>query len=340
VRLLTNYIGLLSSDGQEAGARQARVDDEQVFGDEDGFWTSIAGNHFFYAEPEPDEINAMQRSWLKSHLDRFESVLYGPNFRDTENGYLAFVEPLSFIDYHLLMEATKNVDAFRFSTFFHKERGEKIKMGPIWDMNLTFGNANTKEGYLPEHWLWPQLDDQQYTWFRRLFEDPEFAQKYVDRWAELRATALATSNLLARVDTLAAQLEEAQRRNFKRWPILGVVVPPNHFAPTTYAEEVAWMKSWIEKRLAWMEAQFLAAPGVTVSGSGKERVFKLEARENKGQIYYTLDGSDPRLKGGKPSPRALAYKEGIKCGAEMSLVARVQVRERWSGPLTYNCAKP
>jgi len=101
---------------------------------------------------------------------------------------------------------TKNIDGFRFSTFFQKDRGAKLKMQPIWDWNLSFGNANGKQGWMPEYWYWPQLDDSQYLWFRRLFEDPDFGQRYVDRWGELRATVFSLSNILGRIDARVAEL--------------------------------------------------------------------------------------------------------------------------------------
>ena len=194
--------------------------------------------------------------------------MYGPNFTDPKRGYRAFIEPGSFIDHHIIVEATKNVDGFRFSTFYHKDRNGRVKMGPLWDWNLSFGNANGKEGWLPENWLWPQLDDQQYTWFRRLFDDPDFAQAYVDRWAELRKSVLATPRVLARIDEFASELDEAQERNFERWPILGHAVAPNWFVGSSYDEEVQWMAEWIEARLTWMDRQFVAAPETVVKKSG------------------------------------------------------------------------
>src|SRR4030095_9818583 len=99
--------------------------------------------------------------------------------------------------------------------------GGKINMGRIWDWNLSFGNADGKQGYMSQYWYWPQLDDLQYSYFRRLFEDPDFGQRYVDRWAQLRTNVFATAKVLQRIDQFATTLNEAQERNFDRWPILG-----------------------------------------------------------------------------------------------------------------------
>ena len=291
------------------------------------FRTSTKTNKFYYVHPEADELTGVQRAWLQNYLNQCEAAVYGRDFKDAEKGYATFLDADSFIDHHLLVEVTKNVDGFRFSTFFHKDRGGKIKMGPLWDWNLSFGNCNGKQGYMPEWWLWPQLDDKEYSWFRRLFEDPDFGQKYVDRWTELRATAFAASNLLGRVDAIATLLHEAQARNFERWPILGSAINPNWYAGDTYEEEVKWMKEWMANRLAWIDKQFLALPSAAQANG------KLSLAAPKGKILYTLDGTDPRAQGGTVSGQALTYDSPIALPPGKTLSARALHNNHWSGPL-------
>ena len=111
----------------------------------------------------------------------------------------------------------------------------------------------------------------------------------MDRWTELRATAFATSNLLARVNAMAALLQEAQTRNFERWPILSRRIWPNTFLGQTYEDEINYLKEFTRHRLAWIEKQFLRPPGIE-SSAGK---FTLTAAG--GKILFTVDGSDPRF---------------------------------------------
>lgn len=291
-------------------------------------FVSTKGNAFFYVEPKAEDITPAQRAWLNHYLNRFENTLYGPDFRNPSNGYAAFIDADSFIDHHWIVELTKNVDGFRFSTYFTKDRGEKLKMEPIWDWNLAFGNCRGKEGYVPQGWYWPQLDDYQYSWFRRLFDDPDFAQRYVDRWGQLRTNLCASSNLLARVDQIAAQLQEPAARNFARWPILGETVMPNYFVGKDYAHEIAWMKEWIVSRLTWIEKQFLPVPAVVPQPGGTNLVLSAAV----GKIYFTTDGSDPRQPGGGVSPQARVYEKPLPIGGDTSLVARVLKDKRWSSP--------
>jgi hypothetical protein len=293
-------------------------------------FVSAKGNAFFYVEPKPEHITPAQRAWLSNYVNQFEAALYGPNFRDPTNGYAAFIDVDSFIDHHILVEATKNVDGFRFSTFFTKDRGGKLQLGPIWDWNLAFGNCRGKEGYLPAGWYWPQLDDYQYSWFRRLFEDPDFGQRYVDRWAQLRTNQLATERILRRIDELATWLKEPADRNFKRWPILGEAVVPNYFVGSTYAEEIDWMKKWITTRLAWIDKQFPPVPSAAVHTSTNGVTVTLTAPAAK--IFYTTDGSDPRAPGGGVSPKAQLYQGPIQVSPGTRLMARLQQDTRWSAP--------
>ena len=332
--MVTNYLGAPTRREPRSTTRSVvRINDDEYYevseeeGSREYFRTALRTNKFFYVDPEPDELTSVQRAWLKNHLNAFETVLYGADFADPAKGYASFIDRDSFIDYHLLVEVTKNVDGFRFSTFFHKERGGRIKAGPLWDWNLSFGNCNGKQGFMATGWLWPQLDDREYSWYRRLFEDPDFAQRYVDRWTELRATAFATSNLLARVDAMATLLQESQVRNFEKWPILGVTVSPNWYVGDTYAEEVNWMKEWISNRLAWIEKQFVQPPTVETTGG------KITLAASEGKVLYTLDGTDPRAPGGAASSNARTYEQVVGAQGDKLLIARAQQGNRWSAPV-------
>jgi len=321
-RPITNYVAAAVPQG-------IRLDDDALFPDDEGFHTTLQRNQFYFYEPEPDEITAVQRAWLKDYVNRLEIALYGPDFTNPETGYRAFIDVDSFIDHHLLVELTKNVDGFRFSTFYYKDRGGKLQMGPAWDWNLAFGNCDGKQGYIPQRWLWPQLDDQQYSWFRRLFEDPDFGQRYVDRWAQLRTNIFSTSNVLAKVDRMAVQLQSAQQRNFSRWEILGRDISPNYFVGASYAEEVNWMKKWIEDRLAWIERQFVPAPEIT-----SNKPMFLASPVSGAKIYFTMDGSDPRASGGGVAVAAKPFGQSVTLAPGATLMARAQVGARWSPPLT------
>jgi len=331
-RVVTNHLGFAATRIPLDVNRDQSFRDEYDFLKEESFKTTHT-NEFYFVEPSHEEVTPVQKAWLKRHLNDFEAVLYGPDFRDPAKGYRAYIDPDSFIDYHLITETTKNVDGFRFSVFFHKDRGGKIKADPIWDWNLSFGNVNAKQGWMPEYWLWPQLDDKECTWFRRLFEDPDFGQRYVDRWSQLRTNVLATQRILARVDEMATLLQESQKRNFEKWPILGRGINPNYFIGATYEEEVTFMKKFIEGRLAWIEKQFLPPPKISIKSDARRQSAALST--TVGEIYFTLDGTDPRAVGGAISKAAQVFQRPLPLNPGAKLFARVHQENRWSGPMIW-----
>jgi len=338
---------------------------------EHGFKSS-QGMEFAYEEPKERDITPVQAQWLTNYLNEFERVFASDGFGNPETGYRKYIDVDSFIDYHWITEVGRNIDGFWFSQFYHKDRGGKLTMGPVWDWDLSFGSAFYREGYKTNGWRWDQIRGPHYGWFGRLFEDPDFLQRYIDRWAELRTNVFATSNVLARVDTLAAELKEAQERNYKRWPTLGKFVHPNRFTGKTYQEEADWLKNWIKARLAWIDSQDFPKPNIQISlkrekveslsgeaaeALKREKVESLnaEARQDGknvqrstfnaqrsievtmncqvGKIYYTLDGSDPRLPGGSISTNALEYTGPVSITKQTRVTARVRSDYAlWSAP--------
>jgi hypothetical protein len=131
-KIITNHLGFAATRLlPETTAYQASRDEYDSLKDEESFKTTRT-NEFYFVEPSHDEITPLQKAWLKKHLNEVEAVLYGRDFRDPAKGYGAYLDTDSFIDYHLITEATKNVDGYRFSVFYHKDRGGKIKADPIW----------------------------------------------------------------------------------------------------------------------------------------------------------------------------------------------------------------
>jgi len=58
-----------------------------------------------------------------------------------------------FIDFLILNEFATNPDGYRLSTFMSKDRQGKLKMGPIWDFNLGFGNDDRPAFFNSANWV-------------------------------------------------------------------------------------------------------------------------------------------------------------------------------------------
>ena len=116
-------------------------------------------------------------------------------------------------------------------------------------------------------------------------------------------------------------------RNFRRWRILGRNVWPNAYVGRTFDDEISFLKQWVQQRIEWMDRQFISPPSFSIQVGAISRGTKLEVRSRKGQIYYTVDGTDPRALGGAPSPSAKPYKSGIVLNeTAKTLIAQHEVR--------------
>lgn len=227
-------------------------------------WNSpFLPNHFFvYHHPNSDDLTTTQENYIKDHITDFEEVLAGGNFDDPIMGYPSWIDVGSFIDHMLVVELSRDVDAYRLSSFLYKDKDSKgglLNAGPLWDFNLGFGNADYCDGWMTSGW---NFDDQgcgqdQPFWWDRLREDTMFNNQVQCRWDELRAGPWHTDSIMQFIDDQAITLEEAQDRNFVRWPVLGNYLWPNAFVGNTYEEEITFLKNWTTDRLIWMDANMI-----------------------------------------------------------------------------------
>ncbi|MFY7913005.1 MAG: CotH kinase family protein [Emticicia sp.] len=235
-----------------------------------GSWRSKYPNYntpnnfttFLYESPKT--ITSEQRSYLKNYVDNAENALQAANYRDKTNGYRKYFDTRSFIQLFLVNEVAKNVDGYRISTYFHKDKdskGGKIKAGPPWDYDITYGNANYCSGDSPfgfsyrfnytcptDFWLVP-------FWWEKMLSDSAFVRELGQEYGfQRKFGALQTDRINKHIDTLTTYLKEPLVRNFQKWPILGTYVWPQ---PTPYAstweQEVNELRSFLAQRLQWLD---------------------------------------------------------------------------------------
>lgn len=214
-----------------------------------------------YHYPKPDEIIPEQAQYIQDFIHRYELAMVSTEFADPMRGYPKFIHLPSFMDHFILNEIGKNVDGYRLSAFMYKDRDDRdshMYMGPIWDFNLAFGNADYYQGQYPQGW---QADFRGYGdsfqipfWWLKLRSDWSFSEHLLSRWRALRQTILSNAHIMQMIDSLRVLLDEAKDREFERWPRLGTYVWPNPYVFDTYDEEVAYLKSWIWDRNEWMDA--------------------------------------------------------------------------------------
>ena len=227
---------------------------------------------FQYEFPKSEDITPEQKVYIQNYVNDFETALAGTDFADSLLGFRKYAVESIFIDYFLVNEISKNVDGYRLSTFLNKERdsrGGKLRIGPVWDYDIAWHNANYCDGDVLTGYAYQfpcTYDSYQVPfWWGRMMQDPRFKNNLKCRWLALRNTELSDAAFDQQIDSIAGLLDEAQQRNFITWPILGEYVWPNPWPyAATYAEEISNLKTWIHQRLAWMDEWL---PGTCTSTS-------------------------------------------------------------------------
>lgn len=176
----------------------------------------------------------------------------------TLNDYETYIDVDSFIDWFILHELTYNLDScFHRSCFITKDRGEKLKMGPVWDFDLAFGNMYMDA---PDYDDWATLGSSNsdsyigINWFNYLLADPSFRERARARWDEIKEELLETGHNSA--DNWQNIISTSAEMNFEIWDTLSIA---NGFQPvsmkniSTFNEQVAYLRRFLTKRYEWID---------------------------------------------------------------------------------------
>lgn len=224
-----------------------------------------------YHYPRPDDIVPEQEAYIQNAVYVFESRMASAAWDDPVFGYTRYLDPEAAVDFFLLNELSKNIDGYRLSTYMFRDReraGEpppRFVLGPIWDYNLAFGNANYYDGASPTGFFIENMsaDDgfQAPFWLGKLWNDAGFQSRIRARWTSLRAGPFHRDSVMAYIDESEEMLREAEARDAARWNNLGNYVWPNPTWPSTWNGELNYFRMWIGSRLAWMDARLLSGVG-------------------------------------------------------------------------------
>jgi hypothetical protein len=315
-----------SDGGDLSGGYIFKID--RLGDDENGM---RAGHHdLVHVSPNERDVTQAQSQWLTEYLDSFLDVLAGPSFADPKKGYRAFIDVDSWVEQHLVQEITRNPDAYRYSTFYTKPRGQKLRFGPAWDFDRAM-RTNTDDEWVgraarPTGWIW----GGSYHWGKLMMDDPAYQRKFRQRGRELLSGVWSLTNIYKQIDRFAAVIAEAQERNHRRWGYLN---------PEEWRAEIALLKEWMSDRSDWLEQRFLPPPDV-VGRTGRlipPCELAMTTSEPGAQIYYTLDGSSPGLGTDKVSPKASLYQGSFKIEEDTLVTAAILSDGKWSDEKAVIC---
>lgn len=169
----------------------------------------------------------------------------------------------SFIDYFILNTFMVNSDWLNWNTKWWRGRKEPIVKWryTLWDMDNIYDLGQNYTG-LPtttfesdpcdvEETIGggfsdPNLEEQVGT-FQKLFENEEFLQAYINRYADLASTVFTCENMLSHFDAMVAELQPEMPRQVERWG----------GSMSEWESNIAYMRSQIEGKCAVVAEQIV-----------------------------------------------------------------------------------
>jgi hypothetical protein len=259
--------------------------------------------NFIYTYPKPDEITTQQRNYLKNYVDDFEDALFSNNYKNETTGYPKFIDVNSFVDYFIIGEITRNVDAYKKSCFYSKQsinKGGLIAAGPVWDFDWAMKNFNeciyrNTDG---SGWAYeihdctdPKPSPVPPAWMNQLVSDPYFANKVYARYFDLRKSILSEEYINNYIDSVETLVWDAQGRHYQVWKILGqnVGTPEVDKIPDTFMGENQKLKDWFSIRLAWLDENMIGEPTLGLPDKFQRKVDQLAIFPNPATDYVNVE---------------------------------------------------
>lgn len=197
---------------------------------------------FIHHYPKPDEITQAQHNYIKSVFLDLANKAEMHNTSIT-NGLPAIIDIPSFVDFMIIAEFSSNVDVYTYSTFFHKDKNGKLRAGPVWDYNLTYGHDEFGSRSRYDVWQFDNEDNNGPEFWIEMFNTDEFRCYLAKRWFELTSDGniLDYNKLCTRIDEIDEWITEAIARDNQRWHQMN-----------QHASELQAMKNWIQLRINWL----------------------------------------------------------------------------------------
>ena len=214
------------------------------------FATSHLENVVNIKDPEVEYSDESYR-YAKDYVIKCDEALFSDAFTNKTYGWQKYMDMDSFVDWYLIQEIGKNLDGnFDTSCFMHMARDGKLMMGPIWDMDVAYGNIDqaNQSCYKPTGF---HIKNTQ--WYARLFKDPAFVARVKERFNYFYRRQ---NDILANVNADAQYLRYSAEENNDVWHVLNVKTWPNYNIWGSYQNEVQDLKQWFSTRMEWLKGQF------------------------------------------------------------------------------------
>lgn len=182
---------------------------------------------------------------ITSHIKQWSKYLTKGSF-DGEDALSTWLDIEDYIRYYWIQELSKNMDAaFHRSIFFTWNIGEPMKMGPVWDFDVAYGNWKTDTLRTVTDWYIRESG-----WNKLLFNDKSFLERANNYW---KIHSKFFESFTDSISKYAQMVKPYTTNDFKRWPILNSTENWAHKEPyNSYDEAIDSLNSWISQRIQWI----------------------------------------------------------------------------------------
>lgn len=211
---------------------------------------------------EPEEPTDEQLKYYEDALVELMDALFSNNYEEL----CKYFDVDSFVKYYLLNEFAKTVDFPESSVNFYYKDG-KLYAGPVWDFDLSSGNAGT--GANKKYWDTYNGDCVFYTnyycrdlnpIFKQLFKYKEVNERYNDYFNKYKEELKNVYERDGLLDSTINTYQNIFDRNYDSkdkggaWWQISTVQGDLQFQPfDTYQENVDYLKDFLKNRYEWLE---------------------------------------------------------------------------------------
>ena len=216
---------------------------------QDNFWSKVFSMPTIVKYPNDEMLTAARRDSIREVFGVLEDAINRLDYPAAE----ALMDMESFVRYLIIQQLTYNVElSAPRSIFLYKDGDGKWAMGPLWDFDAGFdfdwGNMYTGHTFFADYKETllgsdPFNRNGSYKcpkFFTNLFGCKEFVKLYKETWNHYADSLMEHTwgEMERHLDHLR---QGAMAREAQRWPVAG----------KNFETEVAKMKTWLEKRVAY-----------------------------------------------------------------------------------------
>lgn len=186
--------------------------------------------------------------YIKDYVSRVDELLFSDDYLDSETGWKSMIDVESFVEWYLIKEISKDNDAIFYSScYMNLKRGGKLKMGPLWDFDISMGNyfeeggtadANNPEGFRIKN----------VAWFKRMFTDSDFVALVKQRF---EVYYNSQEKIYNQIDKISEKTHDAYQGEIDLWR------PSYSSTAFSYRNErLDYLKNWLRQRFEWLKTEF------------------------------------------------------------------------------------